>query len=358
MIGQHILRLLIMPLDDFLDDDYVASLLKKEAEANNNRYIQNGLGSLLSKRPKGNAPKPNTQFLKNIIRETDSHNAALKAKEEEESRNRLTELRREHVIGKRRREEDGNEGSLKQRRRHDKPGRWASALGLLGPGGEKRSESQREWNEREDSDRTRHRHHKRRETSRERNSHHNRTHVRGSPGTRSRSTDHRKEYRRRRTSTSKSRSSPTRTAKNAHRTSDNSSDSDPLEDIVGPKPPPKILPRGRGAHKSTNIDTRFDPSYDPKTDVDLDPEEERDDWDMALEALKDRAKWRAQGADRLRAAGFTTEEISKWEKGGEKDVDDVRWRKKGEGREWDRGKVLSEDGGVELRAEWGRLKDS
>jgi len=33
----------------------------------------------------------------------------------------------------------------------------------------------------------------------------------------------------------------------------------------------------------------------------------------------------------------------------------VKWRGRGEGREWDRGKVVTEDG-VETGAEWGRLK--
>jgi hypothetical protein len=81
-----------------------------------------------------------------------------------------------------------------------------------------------------------------------------------------------------------------------------------------------------------------------------------DDWDQALEALRDRQRWKQQGADRLRAAGFTDEEVKKWEKGSEKTEEDVRWAKKGEGREWDRGKVVDEDGQVDVRAEWGRLK--
>jgi len=127
---------------------------------------------------------------------------------------------------------------------------------------------------------------------------------------------------------------------------------------------------------ASTIDTRFNPSYNPKTDVDLSPDEggqdgERDDWDMALEALRDRAKWRVKGGDRLREAGFTEEEeVGKWEKnsglvgskddggGGEKGVEDVRWAKRGEGREWDRGKVVDGEGGVDVKASWGRLKDS
>lgn len=85
------------------------------------------------------------------------------------------------------------------------------------------------------------------------------------------------------------------------------------------------------------MDGRFSDSYDPKSDVQLDPDE-ADDWDEALEALRDRQKWKQQGADRLRAAGFTEEQVKKWENGDEKNVQDVRWAKAGEGREWDRGK--------------------
>ena len=80
---------------------------------------------------------------------------------------------------------------------------------------------------------------------------------------------------------------------------------------------------------------------------------------MALEALRDRQKWKQQGAARLREAGFSEDEVKKWEKGGvagaEKGEEDVRWSGRGEGREWDRGKVVGDDG-VETGAEWGRLK--
>src|ERR1700761_307452 len=96
--------------NDATDDDYVVTLLLKDAEANRKRYLSNsGLGSLLSRQPRGNAPKPNTRFLKNVIRDTDSHNAALKAKEEEDSKARLREMR----DGKRKRDRDDEDGSVK-----------------------------------------------------------------------------------------------------------------------------------------------------------------------------------------------------------------------------------------------------
>lgn len=143
------------------------------------------------------------------------------------------------------------------------------------------------------------------------------------------------------------------------RISPSPSDSDPLEAFVGPLPPPqpKVRPRGRGAFSSrAAMDEHFASGYDPKIDVQPDAEEE-DDWDQALEAMRDRQRWKQQGADRLRAAGFSESEVKKWEKGGEKDESDVRWAKRGEGREWDRGKVVDSEG-VQLAAEWGRLKDT
>jgi len=136
--------------------------------------------------------------------------------------------------------------------------------------------------------------------------------------------------------------------------------SDPLDEIIGPRPPPvqQIRSRGRGAlSNGSGIDSRFSASYDPTVDVQLDPDEEND-WDQALEALRDRQKLQKSGADRLRAAGFTEEEVMKWEKGGEKREEDVRWSKKGESREWDRGKVIDEDGVVTQEPSWGRLKDT
>ncbi|KAG9233688.1 hypothetical protein BJ875DRAFT_484911 [Amylocarpus encephaloides] len=138
-------------------------------------------------------------------------------------------------------------------------------------------------------------------------------------------------------------------------------DSDPLSSILGPRPlpAPEIRSRGRGTFShGAGIDSRFSADYDPAMDVQLDPEEEND-WDQALEALRDRQKWKQQGADRLKAAGFTEEEILKWEKGGEKSEEHVKWSKVGEGREWDKGKVVDEfTGTMTIESAFGRLKDT
>jgi hypothetical protein len=103
------------------------------------------------------------------------------------------------------------------------------------------------------------------------------------------------------------------------------------------------------------MDAHFSTNYDPKVDV-VPNSDSENDWDQALEALRDRQRWKQQGAARLRDAGFGEDFVQKWEKGGEKNEEDVRWKSKGEGREWDRGKVVGDDGSVDTKPEWGRLK--
>lgn len=104
---------------------------------------------------------------------------------------------------------------------------------------------------------------------------------------------------------------------------------------------------------------RFSSDYDPQQDIsrDVDPpqdaEDKRtgrdrngDDWAEALQAARDRANYRAQGAARLRQAGFTEQQVAKWEgkkqhgsKDGEGDpLEGYQWTAKGATREWDRGK--------------------
>lgn len=84
-----------------------------------------------------------------------------------------------------------------------------------------------------------------------------------------------------------------------------------------------------------------------------------DDWDNALEALRDRRAWQNKQAERMREAGFGDQEIERWEKSAstrrsllgdgaaddDRDIRDVKWRKRGEGKEWDEGKVSLADSG-------------
>lgn len=169
-------------------------------------------------------------------------------------------------------------------------------------------------------------------------------------------------------------------------------DSDPLEELIGPLPkngklgsPVSVIQfKGRGAYRSGghhDIDSHFAADYDPTIDVHLDEDAdagtgkgssrrpvaglmtEEDDWDMALEALRDRASWRQRGADRLRAAGFEDHVVEKWNQNpafpgrttvdrDDGNIDEVKWTKKGESREWDRGKVMDKDGHYDVKASW------
>lgn len=120
---------------------------------------------------------------------------------------------------------------------------------------------------------------------------------------------------------------------------DDDDGSDPLEDLIGPAPKSPVRRRGRGVARGPSaLDSRFSDGYDPQADAQPELEDKTGDWDEAVETFRDHQKWKQQGADRLRAAGFTEEEIKRWEKGGEKDIGDVRWAKAGEKRAWDRGK--------------------
>ena len=130
-----------------------------------------------------------------------------------------------------------------------------------------------------------------------------------------------------------------------------------LKAIVGPLPAPESkskqirdpLPatsKGRGAFRPSvsMIDSHFASTYDPSLDIrpKSEPEDGKEDWDMALEALQDRELWKKKGAERLKAAGFGDEEIKKWEDSGrEKGIEDVKWAKKGTEREWDAGKIFA-----------------
>lgn len=392
---------------DDLSDDYVANLLKEDAKKSSQRYAQIGLGALL-KRPTTNAPKPNVRFLRNILRETDSHNSALLAREAEEAKERLRQLQKErdgqrrHGHGeskKRRREHDEVDyGRLKRRRDHDHDhdeehykgskrrhddgqvkssrryeSRSRSRSRSRSPKRSDKGRASRAPREDSSSDREAHNHKSRRKEHRSsRTRRDEEKHWRSRPSHRSDDTVRMKHSSRKRSSSTSSRtpSADRHRSKVSHKSSMSQAqsqsqitaeESDPLEDIVGPllpKPGPPVRKRGRGAFTTTgtSVDAHFEADYDPSVDVRPSSDVE-DDWEQALEVIRDRQKWNQQGADRLRQAGFTDEQVRKWEKGDEKTEEDVRWAKKGEGREWDRGKVVDEDGDIKLQAEgWGRLK--
>jgi hypothetical protein len=80
---------------------------------------------------------------------------------------------------------------------------------------------------------------------------------------------------------------------------------------------------------------------------------------MALEALRDKEFWKHKGAEGCRLVGLGMRR-SRNDKtaGGEKGVEDARWTGKGHAREWNRGKVVQEEGDkkqkVDVEAAWWR----
>jgi len=397
--------------------------------------------------------------LKNILRETDSHNANLKRKEEQEARERMRQLHngrssrlrlennRHHGErnAKRRRLEEPKHREVEHERRHPRHRRAGDDENgdedSLGSQRERRSrrhrrrdvgdESEaestckssrssrrpendergqhsgrhkglvRSLSERHRPDNTDRRDHRRHRKSRQGSD--SKSPSRSPSPKRSRRQKRRDEdehckFRSRHTMSKDIPSSPQVNCPEMHKNNDrnlpdddsviSSPYSDPLSNLVGPLPPstsdtPPIRSRGRGAYKPTasNIDTHFMSEYDPTLDADLGDNDDtgpttskstrrpvpglatdEDDWDMALEALRDRAIWRRKGAERLREAGFGENVVDRWVNNGafagldsggkERDVQDVKWAKKGEGREWDRGKVMDEDGHVDVKASW------
>ncbi|KAJ5251950.1 hypothetical protein N7489_002360 [Penicillium chrysogenum] len=366
-----------------MDDDYVAKVLAKEAKESSIKYASQGMSAFMPSRPTSNAPKPNTRFLRNLIKVTDNHNTALKLKEEREARERMRQLKdkasvkcedqettgeeigkiaiahieKEHEVAPLRRNETDRGGideETKSMTESERGTKTAMDIGVntgitvhLGrvdgteirntPGGDV-------------SD-----------------------HTQGLPAILHTGTQ-----------------IPTVIA--IEDTNVNldvllapelGDESDPLEDLVGPLPPRQdeapIRSRGRGAykHNMSNIDAHFAPGYDPATDVHLDEDKlhsigqessrrpvaglmtRDDDWDMAMEALRDRERWRSKGEERLRTAGIDEAVIDKWKNNtafagmdGEGKPEDVQWSKKGEGREWDRGKFVDDDGHIDIRAAW------
>ncbi len=347
-----------------------------------------------------NKPKPNTRFLRNLVRDTDSHNAALLAKEAAESKLRLDQLVNKDVRTEKdiRRRQLGNisailganasrtrrvESSQKKENEHtgasslkteygDQPrdhieGQRRRRTGNEdeddGAGGHRRRrsrcrEAQHSRTNSEHDSRSSHRMRslsprdqkltdtKRRDRSPHRQSHSKHEdkdvgHRRG-PHYGSRRSQHHsdaKSSESRPRENSSSRRPRDRVQQDPHhrsrpeRTPPIDDDSDPLEAIVGPLPPPKIKARGRGTVSAgSGIDGRFSDTYDPSLDLTTGDAGDGDDWDMVL----DRVKWRQQGAERLRAAGFTEQEVQGWETGKKPEF---RWAKNGEGREWDRGKT-------------------
>ncbi|UKZ86700.1 uncharacterized protein TrAFT101_002524 [Trichoderma asperellum] len=364
-----------MPNDELLTDEYVADLLAKEASDCSLKYSAMGMEAFNTKNKPSNALKPNTRFLRNIINETDSHNKALLAKEAAESRARLKDL--EHAEEVKRLKTDPTPRDIRKRQlgniqsilggsRHKRGDDTKSAAS------EERSKNRSDGNRHshrssrrerdaspdrrkskkdygrlsrspQDDERRTHHEDKPRSSRRRHRDHspeHKRRHSRDRGRDRSKSPRRRRHSRSPRTKRSKHRSrSPLAAEKQSLRDARNRHDddeSDPLEEFIGPAPPPRY--RGRGTvGGASGLDRRFSDSYDPSTDI-L-PDDEEANLDDAVEAFRDRQKLRLIQAERARAAGIAEHQIQKMNNSQrEKTEEDVVWSKAGEKREWDRGK--------------------
>ncbi|KAJ3484233.1 hypothetical protein NLG97_g7105 [Lecanicillium saksenae] len=298
-----------MSNEEILTDDYVAGLLSQEASDCSIKYSAMGVDAFLgkpssSKKP-ANLPKPNTRFLRHIIKGTDSHNKALLAKEAAESKARLKKLERTEEIKRKK----TNPTTKDIRERH-----MGDIQAILGGGRRRRRDKDadaetKDCDKRERSKAKRnHQPHKEDGRSggetkdfqrRSRSSpdhkgdsakHHS---SRREDGRRSRhrndSSDDDRRYHRHRSSRdgrsrsplSGHRSKSTRgrdTERHGHRHRSPARHGSPATDEkkatmddaqneeIGPAPPPRI--RGRGAvGASSGIDRRFSESYDPKMDI-------------------------------------------------------------------------------------------
>lgn len=321
-------------------------------------------------------PKPNTRFLRHIIKGTDHHNKTLLAKEAAESQARLKDLERtsekkrlktnptardigrrhmgdiQAILGgtKRRRvredkkdesktDKDDEKEKSNERRSHRERERSKERDGK-----KERSRSRdrdRRSRRRDDDHKSSRRRDDSRDAHRSRRHSDSKRHGRDRDRDRSRSprrksrdrrrSKERSEHRRRSRSRDETRSRRTRDSK-----SEAQSDSDPLDEIIGPAPAPKL--RGRGAAGfSSGIDRRFSESYDPKLDSGMDDEqpEASSGWDNAVEEFRDRQKSRANQEERLRSAGFTDGQIRMASETDEVLKDDFKWSKSGEKKAWD-----------------------
>ncbi|KAF5638708.1 pre-mrna-splicing factor 38b [Fusarium sp. NRRL 52700] len=374
--------------DELLTDDYVADLLSQEASDCSLKYSAMGMEAYRTNKKPANMMKPNTRFLRHIIKDTDNHNKALLAKEAAESKARLKDLERTEeikrrktnpsvhdirrrqmgdihaILGGKKRPRDEDEAGpssrrdsrhadkdRKQERKHD-----PRSDDLFT---DKRSEQRQHGrlsrddrrsktdDESRRSDRPRRDHRQRdrtRSRDREPEEGHRGSHRRRD---RSRSPESRRRSRSPRESKSKHRHrSPLDKNEDRKRKEEEEEGSDAMEDLIGPAPPPKY--RGRGTvGGSSGIDRRFSETYDPKTDIQMDENEVGNDWDDAVEAFRDRQKLRLNQEQRLKDAGFADEQIQRASSADENSAGNMQWSKAGEKRAWDVGKVIGSDGVVQ-----------
>lgn len=298
---------------DDLSDEYIARLLAEDARKTSSRYAKQS-SSVPSSRPRpANALKPNTRFLQNIVREADQHNSALRRREEIDAQARLRNLRRNLSST------SGQESAVSRlsRRTHLS---------------DRRSNSSRDDRSHSDK-RRRHRRHGQEISPRAVSS----DAVNGD----CRRPDEQTSDSRRASNYPRSRN-PQVAADACLARHASHLDSTETTEQEGVHPHD-----GENRVSTSTIDQHFAASYNPAQDVRTYSQDRSfdDDWDMALEAVRDREKWKRSQAASMKAAGYKDQDIEQWRHGftssdgRERDPGELKWAKKGEVREWDHNKL-------------------
>ena len=333
-------------LEEDLSDAHIANLLAADARAASQRYSSQGLAALLgSKVSSAPKAKPNTRFLKNLVKNTDSHNDRLKRKEEAERREKLRKLdeqdeeRRKAETNDRCAREDDEDDRVRKRRKRDPDG---GEEDIRRNGSDKHSRGR---------DKKRHR---RRYERRNSSSEFSEPDVRPTSTSPSRPKSERKHRRSRKQDATDSDDKDQRKP-NSHRKHKRRRSRSPVKLRLSPQakdsptPPPKDNNQSSPSASTkpvtpppTNSKGRLSKTS-PTTAALVD--EDEDDWHNALSALRDRENYARIQASRLLAAGLPSPDVKKWASSGingsasEGRVEDVKWKGPGEEREWDRGKA-------------------
>ncbi|KAJ6157556.1 hypothetical protein N7470_005148 [Penicillium chermesinum] len=430
-----------------MDDDEVAAMMAKEARESFERSSAEGTRAYVPRSgPARHAPKINARFFRNLVRDTDSHNASLRRKQEKEAEDHKRRLQEQSQRAPERTRQDPRSDRDSRRRdrkipSEDKSGGYRDSRGNKNRnerrpprsdtmnddvGDRKEQESEHSRHRSSRGDRPRHRNrsssrsrsrspyssrksrsyrserHERRRSSSpsgrrsHKSSRASRLSAAEGPDSRDRRSSH-AEHRRRDSSSNESdtaarsahQSRPVPTKSTAteprslpiikRRKYHSSDESDPLDDLIGPLPPKAgeepVRSRGRGIYNAnpSTIDSHFAPDYDPALDVEQPrrsipdrPSARRQSMgvysesesSLSPEVSRDRAYWTQRGEARLRAAGFDEALINRVTKppkatvSDEPDLEGLRWSRKGEGREWDRGKFTDDQGHTDVRPQW------
>ncbi|KAI5300483.1 hypothetical protein KEM56_002422 [Ascosphaera pollenicola] len=269
------------------EDEYIARMLADDARQSSLRYSSVGVDAFLSTRRPASALKPNTRFLRNILRDTDSHNSSIKRQTPEEQP-------RQRHHGRSPKTSDSHSGLSDSHSSLRHQGRRAlnsTKRPLDAPDEENpvRRKLHRHSTHNHSPRASRHKHHANGtpnrnsseglnidENSETRSRHHHR-HRRHAPDHASKSTDkqstqnthcpHKQHPSRRQEADMSDLSEPP--------TSRFDEGSDTSDSLIGPLLPSAqqklrtVTSRGRGVSTSkltTNIDDHFDPGYDPQFD--------------------------------------------------------------------------------------------